>query len=55
MRHDHPFSQRNKTSKIAVEVTVGGNRKEGLDKILKRCDRQYWGGGGGGGRHNIGE
>ena len=43
MWHDHPFSQRNKTSKIAVEVKVGGNRKKGLDKILKRCYRQYRG------------
>ena len=40
MLHDHPFGQGNKTSKIEVEVKVGGNRKEGLDKILKRQDRQ---------------
>ena len=43
MWHNHPLSQRNNTSKIAVEVKVGGNRKEGLDKILKRWDRQYRG------------
>ena len=36
MWHDYPFSQRNKPSKIAVEVKVGGNGEEGLDKILKR-------------------
>ena len=35
MWHDYPFSQRNKPSKIAVEVKVGGNGEEGLDKILK--------------------
>ena len=33
MWHDHPFSQRNTTSKIEVDVKVGGNRKKGLDKI----------------------
>ena len=33
MWHDAPFSPRNKTSKIEVEVKVGGNRKEGLDNI----------------------
>ena len=36
MWHNHPFRQRKKTSKIAVEVKVGGNRKDGLDKSLKR-------------------
>ena len=48
--HDHPFSQRNKATKRAVGVEVGGNG-ERLDKIW-----QYrgWGGdlykiGGGGG------
>ena len=30
-----------KTSKIAVEVKVGGIGKEGLDKILKRWGSQY--------------
>ena len=40
MWYDHPFNQRNKTSKIAVEVKVGGNGKEGLDKILKKWGRQ---------------
>ena len=39
MWHDHPFSQRNKTSKIAVVVKVRGNRKEGLNKIFKMWDR----------------
>ena len=33
MWHNHPFSQRNKTSQIAVEVKFGGNGKEWLDKI----------------------
>ena len=36
MWHNHPFRQRKKTSKIAVEVKVGGTRKDGLDKSLKR-------------------
>ena len=40
MWHNHPFSQRNKTSKIAVEVKVGDNGKERLDKILKSLGRQ---------------
>ena len=35
MWHDHQFSQKNKTSKIAVEVKVGGNRKERLQKVHK--------------------
>ena len=35
MCHDHPFSQRNSTSKIAVEVMVGANRKKGSDEIFK--------------------
>ena len=34
MWYDHPLSQRNKISKIEVEVKVGGNRKEGLEKNL---------------------
>ena len=41
MWHNHPFRQRNKTSKIEVEMKVGGNRKDGLGKILKRWGRQY--------------
>ena len=41
MWHDHPFSQRNKTSKITVEVKVGGNGEQELDKILKGCGRDY--------------
>ena len=36
MWHDHSFSQRNKTSKIAVEVEVGGNGEEGLEKGFKK-------------------
>ena len=33
MWHDQPFSQRNKTSKIAAEVKVGGEKvKVGGDK-----------------------
>ena len=43
MWYDRPFSQRNKGSKIVVEVKVGDNRKEGLDKILKRWYSQYRG------------
>ena len=43
MWHNHPFSQRNKTSKIDVEVKVRGSGKEGLGKILKRRRRQYRG------------
>ena len=43
MWKDHPFIQRNKTSKIAVKVKVEDNREEGLDKILKRWGREYWG------------
>ena len=35
MWHDHPLSQRNKTSKIAVEVKVGGNRKRRWTKFQK--------------------
>ena len=49
MWHAHSFSQRKKTSKRVVEMKVGGNREEGLDKILKRWGRQY-----GGGLHNKG-
>ena len=43
MWQNHPFSQRNKTSKIAVEVKVGGSEKERLDKIFKKSSRQYRG------------
>ena len=43
MWHNHPFSQRKKTSKIAVEVKVGGNGNKGLDKIWKGWGREYWG------------
>ena len=35
MWHNHPFSQRNKTSKIAVEVKVGDNGKKGWTKFQK--------------------
>ena len=41
MWHNHPFSQRNKTSNIAMEVKFGVNWKEGLDNILKSWGRQY--------------
>ena len=41
--HDHTLNQRNKTSKIAVEMKVEGNGEDGLDKILKRWGRQYRG------------
>ena len=53
MWHDHPFSQRNKTLKIAVEVKVGCEGEEGLDKNLKSLGWQYKGGWGWG-LHNIG-
>ena len=43
MWNGYPFSQGNKTSKIAVEVKVGGNGREELDKILKSWGRQYKG------------
>ena len=36
MWHNHPFHQRNKTSKIAVEVKVGGNRKDGVGQKFKK-------------------
>ena len=37
MWHNHPFSQRNKTTERAVGVGVGGNMDErGLGKIWKR-------------------
>ena len=37
MWHNHPFSQRNKTTERAVGVGVGGNMEErGLGKIWKR-------------------
>ena len=53
MWHDHPFSQRNKTTERAVGVGVGGDREEqgragkggrvgGQD--LKKGSRQYIGG-----------
>ena len=42
MWHVHPFSQRNKTSKIAGREGWK-QRKEVLDKILKRWGRQYRG------------
>ena len=42
MWHDHPFNQRNKTSKIAVEVKVGGNGIEGI-KFKKGWGNQYRG------------
>ena len=35
MWYDHSFSQRNKTSKIAVEVKIGDNEKRGWTKIRK--------------------
>ena len=41
MWHDNLFSQKTKTSKIAVEIKVGGNGEERLDKIYKRWGRQY--------------
>ena len=36
MWHNHSFIQRKKTSKIALEVKLGGKGEEELDKILKR-------------------
>ena len=45
MRHDHPFSQRNRSTEGTVGVGVGGDRGlegvGGLDKIWKRRGRQY--------------
>ena len=35
--------KQHKTSKIAVEVKVRGNGKEGLDNILERWGKQYRG------------
>ena len=42
---DHPFSERNKTTKTAVEAAVGGNREQGKGwtKFEKGCG---WGGAG---------
>ena len=48
MWRDHPFSQRNKTTKGAVRVELEATWKRWLDKILK------WGGGGGGGGEEKG-
>ena len=39
MWNDNTFIQRNKTSKIVVEVKVGDNRKEKFNKMLKRWGR----------------
>ena len=41
MWQNRPFRQRNKRSKIAVEVKVGGIGEEGLDKMLKRWGMEY--------------
>ena len=52
MWRDHPFSQRNKTTKGAVRVELEATEKGWLDKILK------WGGVGNiraGGLHKIEE
>ena len=43
MWHNDPFSQRKKTLKIAVEVKVWCDEKEGLDKNIKSWGRQYKG------------
>ena len=43
--YDPPFSQRIKLLKIAVEVKVRGNEKNGLKKFFKRLGRQYRQGG----------
>ena len=43
MWQDYSFSQRSKVSKIVVEVKIGGNEKEELDKTLKSWGRQYGG------------
>ena len=55
MWHDHPFSQRNKTTERTVGLGVGGDSKVGgggggLDKVLKRRG----GVGNIGGLHKIG-
>ena len=40
MWHDHPFSQRNKTTERALGLWVGGNRKGGWTQF-KKGGRQY--------------
>ena len=35
MWHDHPFSQRNKSTKKAVEMEVGGDGERVVVQILK--------------------
>ena len=35
MSHDHPFSQKNKTTKKAVEMEVGGDGEGVVVQILK--------------------
>ena len=34
--HNHPFSQRNKTTERAVGLGVGGNKERGVGYILKK-------------------
>ena len=36
MWHDHPFSQRNKTTERVAGVEVGGDRKGGVGQNLKK-------------------
>ena len=36
MWRDHPCSQKNKSTESALEVGVGGDRKGGVDKFLKK-------------------
>ena len=36
MWHDHPFSQRNKTTKIALGVEVGGDGEGGVEQNWKK-------------------
>ena len=43
MWQDHSFSQRSKVSKIVMEVKIGGNENEELDKTLKSWGSQYRG------------
>ena len=44
MWHDHPFSERNKTTEREMGVVVGDGRERGgggVDKIWKRGSRKY--------------
>ena len=42
MWHDHPFSQRNKTTERALGLWVGGNRKGGWTQFEKGGRQYRW-------------